>query len=171
MQAGAVFSPNSLHFGFRWKERLTGVSYVRKEGTTFDGIFQIDGAVVLFLIRGGAKDKNALSRPWNGDLRHKKTSKTNPGGLERKTRLSCAPLKEAQNQSFGLERKPCHKWRWHKESVFWRDTQLKLKDLGVFEAVIDGGLEVKSHPSALGYWGNLVISLEISFIFAKRKLN
>ena len=26
-------------------------------------------------------------RPWNGDLRHKKTSKTNPGGLERKTRL------------------------------------------------------------------------------------
>ena len=42
MQAGAVFSPNSLHFGFRWKERLTGVSYVRKEGTTFDGIFQLD---------------------------------------------------------------------------------------------------------------------------------
>ena len=35
----------------------------------------------------GAKDKKALSRPWNGDLRHKKTSKTNPGGLERKTRL------------------------------------------------------------------------------------
>ena len=29
--------------------------------------------------------------------------------FERKTRLSCAPLKEAQNQSFGLERKPYHK--------------------------------------------------------------